>query len=339
MQLIISGLEVELQKKPILRDLNLTAEDGQFLSLLGPSGCGKSTLLKTIAGILPMQAGLLTLGGRDISRLPVHRRGTVIVFQDMRLFPNMSVEENVAFPLKMRGVDRRKRLATAAELLERVQLGAYGQRRVSELSGGQQQRVALIRALAAKPSLLLLDEPFTALDQNLREDMRAMVLELHREFQMTTILVTHDHKEALAMADQVAVMFDGHIAQCGTPHEVYGRPVDRRTADYFGGCGYLPGNVAGGVFSSAALSCPAAVPNGRYDLLVHSSALHFEESGPLSLRVAGVRFQGAETLVQLEFPGGTHLMKPFPEVPGWSIGQRISCSVDCTDPVLFPVDK
>ena len=212
MKLNIEQLTVELENSAILSDLNLQLADGEFLALLGPSGCGKSTLLKAIAGIVPVKSGKISLGEQDITRTAIHKRGTVILFQEMRLFPNMNVEDNIAFPLKMQGMKKAERLKIAAELLEKVQLCGYEKRRINQLSGGQQQRVALARALAARPKLLLLDEPFSALDEELRQGMRDLVLQLHREFSMTTILVTHDRHEAAAMADRVVSMKDGKIA-------------------------------------------------------------------------------------------------------------------------------
>ena len=176
MKLKIEGLSAGYDKDFVIQDLSLSVNQGEFLSLLGPSGCGKTTLMKAVAGILPAQGGRILLDGEDITGLPIHKRGTVIVFQDMRLFPHMTVEENVAFPLKMQGVSRAGRLEQARDLLEKVQMGGFRDRRPSELSGGQQQRAALARALAARPRLLLLDEPFSALDENLREDMRNLVL-------------------------------------------------------------------------------------------------------------------------------------------------------------------
>ena len=209
MKLNLENLQVKIGGEAILNNINLQVAQGEFLSLQGPSGCGKSTLLKSIAGILPLEQGRIFLDGQDITKLPIHKRGTVIVFQDMRLFPNMTVEENIAFPLKMQGVPKGERLSAARELLEKVQLGGYGKRRIHQLSGGQQQRVALARALAAKPKLLLLDEPFSALDEELRQEMRELVLRLHKEFGMTTIMVTHDSKEAVSMADRIVTMKNG----------------------------------------------------------------------------------------------------------------------------------
>ena len=156
-----------------VNDFTFEIPDGKLIGLLGPSGCGKSTLMKTIAGIVPAQSGRITLDGVDITHLPIHKRGTVVVFQDMRLFPHLSVAENVAFPLKMQGMDKKRRLEQAHSLLEKVQMGGYENRLPSELSGGQQQRVALARALASQPRLLLLDEPFSALDENLRRTAAA----------------------------------------------------------------------------------------------------------------------------------------------------------------------
>lgn len=335
MKLEIKNLSVDIQGDPILKNLSLTVNEGEFLSLLGPSGCGKSTLLKTIAGILPATKGQLFLGEQELTTLPIHRRGAVIVFQDMRLFPHMSVVDNVAFPLKMQGVSKEERRKIAEELLGKVQMATYGQRRISEISGGQQQRVALARALAARPKLLLLDEPFSALDENLREEMRNLVMDLHREFGMTTILVTHDREEALSMSDRVIVMFDGQIAQCGSPQEVYAHPSCRRVADYFGDCVYLPGLVKDGVFTSAFLSFPCKQPNGKYELLLRWQALHPEQPGDYELTVRSLHFHGAETLVSFEAEDGSIWKKACRE-PGWAIGQRISCYLDCSNPVFLP---
>ncbi len=234
MKLKIQQLQVELGDEEILHNIDLEVENGEFLSLLGPSGCGKSTLLKAIAGIVPPKSGRIFLGDQDVTETPIHQRGAVIVFQDMRLFPHLTAVDNVAFPLKMQGVPKGERRKIAEELLEKVQLPGLGKRRTFQLSGGQQQRVALARSLAAKPKLLLLDEPFSALDENLRQEMRELVLQLHREFTMTTILVTHDRQEALELSDRVAVMFCGKIVQCDRPSVIYEQPVNEQVANYFG---------------------------------------------------------------------------------------------------------
>lgn len=269
MKLEIKDLSVELNKTRILKGIDLGIEDGEYLSLLGPSGCGKSTLLKTIAGLIPVSGGTVSLGGKIINEVPAYKRGTVIVFQDMRLFPNMTVAENVAYPLRIKGMNKSERLRKAEEYLGYVRLDGLGDRKISRLSGGQQQRVALARALASEPQIVLLDEPFSSLDENLREDMRKLVKDLHRRFHMTTVMVTHDRQEALAMADRVAIMFDGQIVQNGTPDEILTHPADERVTRYFGNNSYIRGLVRNGVFTAtdgSGLKCRIDRPDGEYNL-------------------------------------------------------------------------
>lgn len=234
MKLEIKDLTVDINNTRILEDVDLSLEEKEFLVLLGPSGCGKSTLLKTIAGINQVTGGTISLDGALVNDVPAHKRGTVILFQDIRLFPNMSVAENVTYALRLKGIRKKARREKAAELLRYVQLEGFEDRMPSTLSGGQMQRVALARALAAEPKVMLLDEPFSSLDENLREDMQALVKELHSRFEMTTIMVTHDREEAFSMADRLAVMFDGHIVQTGKPENVYTEPADERVKRYFG---------------------------------------------------------------------------------------------------------
>ena len=238
MKLEINDLTVEINNNTILDGVSLGVGEAEFRILLGPSGCGKSTLLKTIAGINTVKSGSIILGGELINDMPPHRRGTVIVFQDMRLFPNMTVSENVAYPLRVRGMKKAERREKAARYLRSVQLEGFDDRRISSLSGGQLQRVALARALAAEPRILLLDEPFSSLDENLRDDMRRLVSDIHKRSGITTIMVTHDRHEALSMADRISLMFDGQIVQTGTPSEVVSFPADGRVAEYFRSSGH-----------------------------------------------------------------------------------------------------
>ena len=337
MKLEIKNLSVGYETGAVLRNLSLNLAEGEFLSLLGPSGCGKTTLMKAIAGILPVQGGSIYLDGKEITNMPIHKRGTVIVFQDMRLFPHQSVVENVAFPLKMRGIPKARRLKRAEGLLEKVQMADFGCRKPSELSGGQQQRVALARALAAQPRLLLLDEPFSALDENLREDMRSLVLQLREEFHMTVILVTHDREEALSMSDRVALMFDGHIAQSGTPRAVYDRPENRRVADYFGDCVYVGGSVTGGTFTGGGISCATGVPDGAYQLMVRPGSLQTDIPGDYRLTVEGVSFRGSDTLVSFRAEDGTLWKKSFLGTVVWKPGDNFCASLRIQDPVLFQI--
>ena len=270
-KLDIDKISVDLNGNRILSDLSLRVEEGEFLSLLGPSGCGKSTLLKTIAGINELSSGTVRLDGEVINDKPAYKRGAVIVFQDMRLFPNMTIAENVAYPLRIQGIGKKERLEKASEYLAYVKLEGMEDRRISRLSGGQQQRVALARALAARPKLLLLDEPFSSLDENLREEMRQLVRELHAQFGMTTIMVTHDRQEALSMADIVALMFDGRIVQYGRPREVLDHPADSQVGKYFEDCIFVSGTVRDGVFTASdgsGLSCRMARADGEYELML-----------------------------------------------------------------------
>jgi len=335
MKLEIRNLTTGYDDDVVLRELSLSVREGEFLSLLGPSGCGKSTLMKSIAGILPARKGEIHLDGTDITDLPIHKRGTVIVFQDMRLFPHQSIAENVAFPLKMQGVPKTERLQQAEALLEKVQLAGYGKRKPGELSGGQQQRVALARALAARPKLLLLDEPFSALDENLREDMRALVLQLKEEFSMTVILVTHDREEALSMSDRIALMFEGALIQTGTPEAVYSHPASRQAADYFGNCVYIRGRAEGGVFTAPGITCTAAA-DGSFDLMLRPDALDTGTPGAYRVRVEAVSFRGSDTLVTFRSEYGTVWKKAYPPSVSWRCGDVIDASVQISDPVLFP---
>ena len=336
MKLKIEHLFSGYDSDVILKNLSLEVAEGEFLSLLGPSGCGKSTLMKTIAGILPAQSGCILLDGLDITNLPIHKRGTVVVFQDMRLFPHKSVAENVAFPLKMQGVAKEERRKTATMLLEKVRMAGYENRKPGELSGGQQQRVALARALAAEPKLLLLDEPFSALDENLREDMRHLVLQLQKEFRMTVILVTHDREEALSMSDRVALLFDGQLNQIGTPRQVYERPETRLVADYFGNCVYISGQVSAGIFTAPGISCPASVPDGAYQLMLRPDCLDLTQAGTYILQVEEVSFRGTDSLICLRSKDGTLWKKSCTGPVPMQVGDTINAQLTVTNPVLFP---
>ena len=335
MKLEIQNLTDGYDQDVILKDFSLSVEEGEFLSLLGPSGCGKSTLLKTIAGIVPAKCGSVLLDGQEITGLPIHKRGTTVLFQDMRLFPHKSVAENVAFPLKMQGVAKDERIIRAAELLEKVQLPGCGSRKPSELSGGQQQRVALARALAAKPKLLLLDEPFSALDENLREDMRNLVLHLKDEFGMTVILVTHDREEALSMSDRVALMFGGKLSQIGTPKEVYSRPASRQAADYFGNCVYIRGSVKDGRFTACGVDCASDAADGEYDLMLRPDCLDMEKEGTYCLTVESVSFRGSDTQVCFRAEDGTLWKKTFVQPVHWNEGDVLQAQLVVNEMILF----
>jgi len=223
--------------------VDLDVEVGEVLALLGPSGSGKSSLLRAVAGLEPVAAGSVTWDGREVTDVPVHRRGFGLMFQDGQLFPHRSVAGNVAYGLAMTGVPRAERARRVANLLELVGLGGYGPRPVSTLSGGQAQRVALARSLAPEPRLLLLDEPLSALDRSLRERLTAELHDILRRTGTTALYVTHDHDEAFTVADRVAVMIDGHLAQVDAPARLWRAPVDRRVAEFLGYGPFLPAEV------------------------------------------------------------------------------------------------
>lgn len=213
MSVCINNLTVIMQKEIILDNIDLEIEDGEFLALIGPSGGGKSTLLKSIAGLQEIASGTILIDGKDMTQMPPEKRGAVIVFQDLRLFPHMTVARNVGFALEVKGLSKSEREKSVAKLLAEVQLSGLEKRRVREISGGQAQRVALARALAAEPKVLLLDEPFSSLDENLRKEMGDLVRRLHDNHGFSTIMVTHDQAEALALGDRVSIMHTGHLTE------------------------------------------------------------------------------------------------------------------------------
>jgi len=227
-----------------LHDVSFEVGDGELVAVIGPSGSGKSTLLKLVAGLETGYSGRVALGGQDMAGTPVHQRGIGMVFQSYALFPHLSVQDNVAYGLALRGQPAAQRRARARELLEVVGLADYAQRAIAQLSGGQQQRVALARALAIDPRALLLDEPLSALDASVRGHLRDQIRALQRRFGATTLLVTHDQEEALAMADRVAVLKDGRLLQMATPRELYERPAQRAVAEFVGLSTLLPGRVS-----------------------------------------------------------------------------------------------
>jgi putative spermidine/putrescine transport system ATP-binding protein len=224
-------------------DVSLAVPHGQFVCFLGPSGCGKTTLLRLIAGLEPAGGGAILLNGRDITHQPANVRKFGMVFQSLALFPHLTVAENIAFSLRLQGRGARERMQRVDELLELVRLPDMGRRAVSQLSGGQRQRVAIARALAQEPPVFLLDEPFSALDAKLREDMQVELRQLQRRLKITTILVTHDQREAMSMADAIAVMADGKIQQYGGPLSIYRNPANRFVANFVGLSNLLPVEV------------------------------------------------------------------------------------------------
>ncbi len=244
--LAIEGLVKTFDAVVAVAGIDLAVAEGEFVSLLGPSGCGKTTVLRCVAGFETPDRGRILLDGVDVGRLPPERRDVGMVFQSYALFPNMDVAGNIAFPLMLRGVPREGRRRRVAELLELVRLPGLEHRRVHELSGGQKQRVALARALAKEPRLLLLDEPLSALDAKIREELRVEIRRIQKELGITALYVTHDQEEALAISDRVVVMNHGRIEQVGTPVDIYRRPRTLFVAGFVGTMNFFEGEFADG---------------------------------------------------------------------------------------------
>lgn len=275
--------------------LSLEIREGELITLLGPSGCGKTTTLRIIGGFEIPDAGEVFFGDRRVTTLPPERRDTGIVFQNYALFPHLTVNENVAFGLDVRGVPRAEIAARVAAILDKVQLGGLGGRYPHQLSGGQQQRTALARALVINPQVLLLDEPLANLDAKLREEMRFYIRHLQREFGITTVYVTHDQAEAMVLADRIVVLRDGVLQQLGAPDELYRRPRSAWVADFIGLSNFIRGTAAAqngrvtvrtavGTFETSG----GAAGDGARDVLVvlRPEALHFGGGHPN--RLAGV---------------------------------------------------
>lgn len=315
----IRDLVVGYGAEPVISGLSLEVPDGQLFTLLGPSGCGKTTLLRTIAGFIPVRAGRLLFGARDVTELPAHRRDIGMVFQDYALFPDKSVFDNVAYGLRARRQDAETIRRTVGEYLERVGLSAFASRLPAALSGGQRQRVALARALAIKPTVLLMDEPLSNLDAKLRVQVRETIADLQREVGITTVFVTHDQEEALALSDGIGLMRAGQLEQVGTPHAIYERPVSAYVADFVGAANTwsveLGAPVAAGAstpvnFAGATLTAlaPAALPAGPVMLVARGESLLLAagaDGGPHAVRGTLRRRQylGARTQYQVEADG------------------------------------
>ena len=276
-RLSCENLELELEKKKILKNISLEVRSGEILALLGESGCGKSSLLKAMLGLYPLSKGKIFFQGKEIQNLPSHKRRISVVFQDLRLFPHLNVGENVGFSLELQKVPKAERKKRVEELLKLVQLEGYSERRIDSLSGGQMQRVAIARALAMNENILFLDEPFSALDPNLRREMGDFLLELQKKENLTVVLVTHDQEEALRLAHRIALMKDGEILQVDEGEKLYYSPVNEYVARFMGKGNSISGRVENGVFSCPYFSFPVEKEEGEYTFFFRERQLSFTE--------------------------------------------------------------
>jgi putative spermidine/putrescine transport system ATP-binding protein len=322
--------------------LDLTLHPGELIALLGPSGCGKTTTLRLLAGLEDADSGHITVGGKDITRVSAAKRDMGMVFQAYSLFPHMTVRQNVAFGLRLRRVDAAKRDRRALEMLDLVGLSTQADRYPHQISGGQQQRVALARALAIEPQVLLLDEPLSALDAKVRAQLRDEIRRIQLEVGITTLFVTHDQEEALAIADRVGVMREGHLEQLAPPVEVYSRPATSFVAEFVGLSNRLSGTVRGGEVIVRGCTLPLVerdTPDGEVVVLVRPEAVTLAshaspESGPLVGTVIAVTFLGATSRVTVDL-GDASIMAQLQtsDATELSAGSRVALTIR-PDPVL-----
>ncbi|MFI6736454.1 ABC transporter ATP-binding protein [Nonomuraea sp. NPDC050451] len=322
-----------------LDGIDLTVADGEFFALLGPSGCGKTTLLRTIAGLETPTSGNIRIGETDVTRLPPGSRDLAMVFQDYAIFPHMDVTANIAYPLRIKKVPRARRTAKAADVAARLSLTELLHRRPSELSGGQQQRVALARAIACHPSAFLFDEPLSNLDARLRLEARTFLKRLQRDLAVTTVFVTHDQAEALALADRVAVMSHGRMIQIATPAEIFHRPATTFVASFIGSTpmNLLPAEITptGLHVAGATLPTPPGLTPG--DHITYGVRPEYTELTPAHRpdafpgTVSVLENLGTHTLVTLETPGTPAALiqavvqegeEPPIGTPAWAVPRR-----------------
>jgi putative spermidine/putrescine transport system ATP-binding protein/spermidine/putrescine transport system ATP-binding protein len=351
----LDGVTKRFGKTTALDAVSLLVRRGELMTLLGPSGCGKTTLLNLVAGFLVPDGGEIAIDGRRVTDVPPHRRESGIMFQQYALFPHMSVAANVGYGLKMRRIPKPEIARRVAEALALIKLEGLEDRKPRQLSGGQQQRVALARALVIRPKVLLLDEPFSALDRNLRASMQVEIKEIQRKLGVTTIFVTHDQSEALSLSDRIAVLAEGRIRQLGTPDEIYCRPVDRFVASFVGDVNVLHaclehthGVTAALVLGPVRVLVPAltlqgAAPGAMVDLFVRPEELRVAEEGaPVAVHgiVAAQIYQGGHVDLYVDVPeaaSGRVLIR----VPGregmslWPAGTRVGITLAVDKAIAF----
>lgn len=316
-EVVLTGLRRTFGTVHALDGLDLTLAPGELVALLGPSGCGKTTALRVLAGLEDADAGTVTVGGRDLTRISANRRNMGMVFQAYSLFPHLTAVENVEFGLRLRKVNAAERRKRAAEALELTGLAAQAGRYPHELSGGQQQRVALARALAIRPAVLLLDEPLSALDAKVRVQLRDEIRRIQLEVGTTTLFVTHDQEEALAVADRVGVMRAGDLEQIGSPEEVYARPSTAFVAEFVGLSNRLVGEVRdGGTVEVLGQVLPTAstdVARGAaVTAYVRPEAVQVEVDETGDARVIAAAFLGPSSRVTVMLPGGETVIAQVP---------------------------
>ncbi|MCU4182487.1 ABC transporter ATP-binding protein [Bosea sp. BH3] len=339
--LVLEGLCKSYGAAVAVEALDLKVERGEFVSLLGPSGCGKTTTLQMIAGFVGVDRGRILLDGGDLASVPPAKRGLGIVFQSYALFPHMTVAENIAFGLEMRGIGKAEREQRTLDAMALVGLKGFAERYPRRMSGGQQQRVALARALVIKPALLLLDEPLSNLDAKLREEMQGELRQIQRSVGTTTILVTHDQHEAMALSDRIVVMNHGRVEQIGAPDTVYGQPATAFVANFLGKTNTLAamGDGAGQVDVLGFRVPLAGAPAGPVSIAVRPERLTLAEGG-FPARIKSRVFQGSHWLLGAESEAGTLLlMRPNDGMPVPAEGEAVKIAFAPADAALLTEGK
>lgn len=330
------GLAVQFGDGPGLAELNFEVAAGERLVILGPSGAGKTSLLRALAGLAPVAAGRIFVGGRDVTRLPAERRDTVYLHQTPLLFPHLSVFENVAFPLRIRRTPGKSVRATVERLLRSVQLDGFGPRSPHSLSGGQRHRVALARAMAARPALLLLDEPLASLDPPLRDELRGTLFDLQAEYRPAVVIVTHDLEDAAALGHRIGVLLGRRLVQVAPPEDLFRRPASAAVARLLGLINEVSGHCCSGHFVSALGPIPTAepLPDGAAVAMFGPDALQEDENG-IETPVVALRHGPGRILVSVRLGGALLSYAPAPRrLP--RIGDRVRLVIDSGLLSIYP---
>lgn len=336
-KITVKNIEKSFRGIKILNNIHFEVEEGKVVSLLGPSGCGKTTTLNIIAGLINPDKGDILLGDYSIAKLPVEKRGTVIVFQEHLLFPHLNVEENIGFGLKMARRPKPFIKQQVEKMLELVKLTGSNKKYPHQLSGGQKQRIALARALAVEPKVLLLDEPFSSLDSLLRVEMRELTLEIQRELNITTILVTHDREEALMSSDKIAVILNGEIKQFGTPEQLYQQPNSMEIANFFGEKNYIHGMVKDGRFTSEIIQfLTEATDSEEAKAMIKPEDIKIfpEETKVLKGKILSSKYAG-ERVYYTILVNGVELKVISHEQLVYKAGDKVSIEFVLDQPLIF----
>ncbi|MEY3996367.1 MAG: Spermidine/putrescine import ATP-binding protein PotA 2 [Pseudomonadota bacterium] len=343
--LIVDNIEINFGKRQIVNTLSFSVNSGDIVCLLGASGCGKTTVLRSIAGFESISAGTITLNQQLISNtqinIPPQKRGIGMVFQDYALFPHLTVADNIAFGLKIKKQSVAEQTNRVEVMLDLVGLSTLGKRYIHELSGGQQQRVALARALAPQPQLLLLDEPFSNLDVELRERLGQEVRAILKQTGTTAILVTHDQYEAFAVADKIGVVSDGKICQWGTPYDLYHEPINRYVANFIGEGVLLPAKI----LTTQQIECELGIITHSIintysighpiDLLIRPDDIQYNQNSPLKAKIVAKFFRGAYFLYSLELPSKQTVLSLIPSYHNHNIDEYIGIELIINHIITF----